>query len=72
MMGENRDTRRADRAVADYRETLNRDGEAMRASQGFRNQFFSNAGRQNALLGIREDELELLEAIATRVDELRR
>lgn len=63
--------KRSDREVAEFRGDLGCDAEAMRASQAFKNQFFSNAGRQRALLSFHEDELELLEAIAARVDELR-
>ena len=67
--------RRLDRGiprVAEIRDDLSCDAEAMRADQGFKNQFFSNAGRQRALLSIREEELELLEAIAARVEQLRK
>ena len=66
--------RRSDRGIprgAEIQDDLSCDAEAMRADQGFKNQFFSNAGRQRALLGTREDELDLLEAIAARVEQLR-
>lgn len=63
--------RRHDTSPEQYREGLVCDPVGMRASQAFKNQLFGNIGRQSALLERRRDELELLEKIAARIDQLR-
>lgn len=63
--------RRRDTSAGQYREGLVCDALGMRKSQAFKNQLFGNIGRHSALQDIRQDEFELLQKIAARVDELR-
>lgn len=62
--------KRFDTAAGEYLESLECDAQGMRASQSFKNVLFANMGRQNAILHARKKELELLEAIAAKVNEL--
>ena len=55
-------------AAGEYIEHLECDAEGMRNHQGFKNVLFSNIGRQSAILHARQRELEMLEAIAARLN----
>lgn len=61
---------RRDIAPEEYRQGLVCNAVGMRASQAFKNQVFGNIGRQTGLLEIRQRELELLEKIAAKTNQL--